>query len=383
MKVAAIAGLVAAIAAGASAEVWALQGISVTASSPAERIVGPKIDLLQAPVRVTCSDQCRVTADGVVTVERAQERDLELDLLPARASATEESLVLRPRLSGESTALLQEALDSRGTTAVVDFEVSASDSPGSETQATSQTSLLAGFDILGRDVAPRLAFFDAKREPRLRFRFRSPGATDLRVQLRRGEGGRVLRKWDLESAQPFDLQKVEWGGLNRRGDAAPDGTYSFHVGLAGKPTARAGSFKLRGHVFPVAGPHGTRGAIGEFGAPRSGGGTHEGFDITADCGTPLVAARGGEVAKRFFDPVLYGWVVDIRARKSKRRFFYSHLREKPPVAKGERVRTGQKVGEVGQTGNAATTPCHLHFELRKGGEPKDPEQELRRWDRWS
>ncbi len=38
---------------------------------------------------------------------------------------------------------------------------------------------------------------------------------------------------------------------------------------------------------------GTLGEIGEFGADRNGGRTHEGFDITADCGTPLVAAHGG------------------------------------------------------------------------------------------
>ena len=44
-----------------------------------------------------------------------------------------------------------------------------------------------------------------------------------------------------------------------------------------------------GHVFPVQGPHGVRGAIGEFGAPRSGGRIHEGFDIVAACGTELVA----------------------------------------------------------------------------------------------
>ena len=46
------------------------------------------------------------------------------------------------------------------------------------------------------------------------------------------------------------------------------------------------------HVFPVQGPHGTRGPIGEFGAPRDGGRTHEGFDITAACGTR--AGRGDE-----------------------------------------------------------------------------------------
>ena len=40
-----------------------------------------------------------------------------------------------------------------------------------------------------------------------------------------------------------------------------------------------------------------RGAIGEFGAPRSGGRVHEGFDVAAACGTELVAVTTGKVAR--------------------------------------------------------------------------------------
>ena len=61
-----------------------------------------------------------------------------------------------------------------------------------------------------------------------------------------------------------------------------------------------------GHVFPVQGAHGTRGFIGEFGAPRSGGRTHEGFDIVAACGTELVAVANGRVLRTGYDPVLRG-----------------------------------------------------------------------------
>ncbi len=43
------------------------------------------------------------------------------------------------------------------------------------------------------------------------------------------------------------------------------------------------------------------------------------------------------------------------------------------VGTGERVRTGEVVGDIGRTGNAASTPCHLHIEIRVGGEPVDPE----------
>jgi murein DD-endopeptidase MepM/ murein hydrolase activator NlpD len=139
----------------------------------------------------------------------------------------------------------------------------------------------------------------------------------------------------------------------------------------------------RGHVFPVRGPHGERGPVGEFGAPRSGGRTHEGFDITAPCGTKLVAARGGRVLQNRFDPVLDGNEVLIHARGTGLNYRYSHLRKPAVVDIGEVVRTGQRIGGVGKTGNAVSVGCHLHFEMRMQGVAVDPEPALRRWDRFS
>jgi murein DD-endopeptidase MepM/ murein hydrolase activator NlpD len=139
----------------------------------------------------------------------------------------------------------------------------------------------------------------------------------------------------------------------------------------------------RGHIFPVRGPHGDRGPVGEFGAPRTGGRTHEGFDVTAPCGTRLVAARGGKVLQNRFDPELDGNEVLIHARGTARNYRYSHLRKPAIVEIGETVRTGQKIGAVGKTGNAISIGCHLHFEMRIEGKPIDPEPALRRWDRFS
>ncbi len=138
-----------------------------------------------------------------------------------------------------------------------------------------------------------------------------------------------------------------------------------------------------GHVFPVAGPHGMRGAIGEFGAPRSGGRTHEGFDVVAACGTELVAVTTGGVSKVGYDPVLYGNYLLIQGLGEDRSYFYAHLTRPPSLDRGERVWEGERVGAVGQTGNAASVGCHLHFEVHAGGVPVDPEPALRRWDRYS
>jgi murein DD-endopeptidase MepM/ murein hydrolase activator NlpD len=138
-----------------------------------------------------------------------------------------------------------------------------------------------------------------------------------------------------------------------------------------------------GHVFPVQGPHGVRGAVGEFHAPRSGGRIHEGFDVTAACGTELVAVRNGRVLRSGYDPALYGWHLLIHGEGERRSYFYAHMPRRARVRPGERVWEGERVGAVGETGNAVGTGCHLHFEIHVRGVPIDPEPSLRRWDHHS
>jgi murein DD-endopeptidase MepM/ murein hydrolase activator NlpD len=148
-------------------------------------------------------------------------------------------------------------------------------------------------------------------------------------------------------------------------------------------SSREGGVPYYGHVFPVQGPHGARGAIGEFGAPRSGGRIHEGFDIVAACGTELVAVRDGRVLRSGYDPVLYGHYLLIHGEGEDRSYFYAHMPRPAFVHRGERVWAGERVGAVGETGNAISVGCHLHFEIHVHGVPIDPEPELRRWDRYS
>ena len=147
--------------------------------------------------------------------------------------------------------------------------------------------------------------------------------------------------------------------------------------------SRDGGTSYYGHVFPVQSAHGVRGSIGTYHAPRNGGRIHEGFDITAACGAPLVAVRNGKVLRRGFDPVLYGNYLLIHGEGERRSYFYAHLVRPASVHPGARVIEGQRVGSVGETGNAAGTGCHLHFEIHVGGVAVDPEAELRRWDRYS
>jgi murein DD-endopeptidase MepM/ murein hydrolase activator NlpD len=153
--------------------------------------------------------------------------------------------------------------------------------------------------------------------------------------------------------------------------------------VSARGLARDGGTRYFGHVFPVDGPHGTRGYIGEFGAPRSGGRTHEGFDIVAACDTPLVAVRGGRVLRTGYDPVLYGNYLLIHGEGEDRSYFYAHMPRPALVHRGDRVWTGEPVGFVGETGNAITIGCHLHFEIHVHGRPINPEPSLSHWDAYS
>jgi peptidoglycan LD-endopeptidase LytH len=60
-------------------------------------------------------------------------------------------------------------------------------------------------------------------------------------------------------------------------------------------------------------------------------------------------------------------------------YWYAHLRSPARVTEGQHVRTGQRLGDVGATGNARTVGCHLHFEMHGAGGPFDPLPGLRRW----
>lgn len=148
-------------------------------------------------------------------------------------------------------------------------------------------------------------------------------------------------------------------------------------------SSRDGGVPYYGHVFPVQGPHGERGAVGTYHAPRSGGRIHEGFDITAACGTPLVAVRNGRVLRQGYDSVLYGNYLLLHGEGEHRSYFYAHMPRPARVRDGEWVWEGERVGAVGETGNAAGLGCHLHFEIHVQGVAINPEPELRSWDRYS
>jgi hypothetical protein len=139
---------------------------------------------------------------------------------------------------------------------------------------------------------------------------------------------------------------------------------------------RGGRYLLRLHAepalsFPVQGVNDNAIQSG-FGAPRDGGAReHHGIDIFAPRGTPALAAAAG-VVTRVQETARGGRVVWVRDERRGNSLYYAHL-DRQLVESGMQVEIGDTLGLIGNTGNARSTPPHLHFGIYRRGEgPLDP-----------
>ena len=117
-----------------------------------------------------------------------------------------------------------------------------------------------------------------------------------------------------------------------------------------------------------------------FGNSR-GSHSHQGQDVFASTGTPLVAASEAEVVAAGGASDGRGNHVALHDERRDRTYVYFHMSEAPRVEVGEKVMAGQRVGSVGCTGTCSG--AHLHFEIRRGegGEALDPLGVMRGWPR--
>jgi murein DD-endopeptidase MepM/ murein hydrolase activator NlpD len=110
---------------------------------------------------------------------------------------------------------------------------------------------------------------------------------------------------------------------------------------------------------------------GYFGTHRSGRRTHQGVDLLAEIGTPILASRSGIVtsAKQIRGMGKYVVIKHFGGYIT----LYGHL-SAIYVHKGQIIFRGKIIGLVGKTGNANYRNIlpHVHFELRKNGVPQDP-----------
>jgi murein DD-endopeptidase MepM/ murein hydrolase activator NlpD len=239
-------------------------------------------------------------------------------------------------------------------------------------------------------VVGKQVFVGAARLARVDLLAREPVA--VAVALVRLSDGVVVQGWPLGLLTPGVVKTVTWDGTVA-GVSQPIGRYEFRVfnqitgaQAAQTPTPLAtGTFDLVDHKFPVRGKHTYGTGIAAFGAGRNGH-THQGQDVFAACGTPLVAARGG-VVKLNQNEANAGNYLVIDGAGTDVDYVYMHMAERSPLQKGAKVMTGQSIGLVGDTGDAVG--CHLHFEMwgkpgwYTGGSPFDPLPFLKAWDLYS
>ncbi len=134
-----------------------------------------------------------------------------------------------------------------------------------------------------------------------------------------------------------------------------------------KPLTVVPATALPVQVFPVRGPYQLWAGMGD-------GRGHQGVDLGAACGTPLVAVAAGTVTKSAYHARAGNYAI-IDLDQADQDLAYMHMAEPTPLKVGSVVSAGQVIGSVGDSGNARG--CHLHFELWEGeyyggGAPVDP-----------
>ncbi len=274
--------------------------------------------------------------------------------------------------------------------------------PGSPSGAPTADGPSAGtLSLVSAQALPRKSFFYGVRYPSLSYEIGSDQpANDLRIDVVDAAGATVMSFFRNDVA-PNVPNRIRWDGTTAEGRPAPNGRYTFRIlPQSGGAMARQAkqrpassseapplslSFALYGYAFPVLGAHDFGSSGARFGAGRTGH-THQGQDVMAQCGVPLVAARGGRVRYSGYQGSAGNYLV-IDGKGTGFDTAYMHLLEPSPLQEGMTVRTGQPIGLVGETGNAAG--CHLHFEIwtapgwYEGGSPLDPLPYLMRWDSYS
>jgi Peptidase family M23 len=218
-----------------------------------------------------------------------------------------------------------------------------------------------------------------------RIRFTLSGRRSVQVRLH------VLSATDRSRVATVDLGERAPGehtatftGLEA--GVLPEGTYLLHLagrGLRRAPTASStADVEFSHHAFPIAGSYDWGGEGARFGAKREGH-SHQGQDLAAAEGTPVVAPRGGLVEAVQYQAAGAGHYVVLDGDDEDHDYVFMHLKSGSiTVEEGDRVRTGQAIGEVGNTGSSSGP--HLHFEIWvggwfTGGEPIDPLPLLQSW----
>jgi murein DD-endopeptidase MepM/ murein hydrolase activator NlpD len=368
-----------------AATVATLTGASAVASAESGGLGSPRGPKL---TDVVCIERCaglrtatvgsKVALDGrrlegVTTVRFDDSAGGQIDVAPLAAG--------RQRVKAEvpdgAATGTPEVLDSYGNSATSPHEL--------EIVSEREVQPAGTFELQEATATPKRAFYAGNPKPTVDFVFSGDQATDVRVDVVQRTTGEIVKSMVVEDVAPGAPASATWNGTTGGGKVAKNGDYRFEVasasGGATGGTAEETNFSQYDHKFPVRGKHSYGDGVG---APRDGH-SHQGQDVFAECGEKLVAARGGRVqANEYHDAAGYYLVID--GRKTNLDYVYMHLKRESDLRPGDTVGTGEKIGKVGETGNASG--CHLHFELwdgwyEGGSFLESVTRKLKKWDSWS
>lgn len=215
--------------------------------------------------------------------------------------------------------------------------------------------------------------FHADKPRALGLAFTAKAGEKLTFTLTKKEGGVLPIYADLfrQSNTATPLLSADTALSVFSYEATEEATYVLRLQPA---LYRSGEYQLSVAVgpsldFPVAGTKAKVGSV--WGDARDGGKrSHEGIDIFAPKRTPALAAADGFVVG-VREGGIGGKTVWLRPEGKPYTLYYAHLDEQL-VHEGQKVKKGDVVGLVGNTGNAATTPAHLHFGIYTYGGAVNP-----------
>jgi hypothetical protein len=244
-------------------------------------------------------------------------------------------------------------------------------------------------------LTPRTARTDGAR-PTVTIRVKDPGITKVRARLalirlddnspalsmslgRIAANKRVVIKWPAHTPLPVGrfkarLHVTDGHGLTLLRRARTSGLTTLTVKA---PVLTPGG------LFPVQGPHNYGGDDARFGAARDGH-THQGQDVLAAEGTPVVTPLAGTVIHKAYQAGGAGYYLVVHGADNRDYAFMHCQQDSIPVEEGAVLTAGQQICLVGHTGDASGP--HLHFEIwvggwwAKGGYPIDPLPDLKAWD---
>ena len=319
------------------------------ATSGAEGI--PLLTGLQAPKDQVQADVLVdvVTNAGNSSIDEFESAQKELsdqqDELARQRQAIEEQQALFSQLQAEAEDEVQRLREIE--------EQRLTDEAVRQALAEQQAASLAFFE----EVERRNAEAAARAQP-------NPGVAAAQAAVEQAAAAAADPNADLDGVDTDGDSAVAadaGAGNAPRSSGASGGTSGGRTGTGGAGSVPIGVVNGEVYIDAILCPMNGSAYGDSWGAPRSGGRSHEGVDMLAPMGTPIYAVVSGTV--NFKQNRLGGNAASLVGDNGNR-YYYAHFASYEGVSR--RVNQGEVIGYNGDTGNATGTP-HLHFEIHPGG----------------